>query len=51
MLNKKLTSIRAKRKKAWAEAKKIIKKLSPKIKKAIKIYIKYKYGINIEKII
>lgn len=47
MIRKKIVELRAKRKKARAEAKKIMKKLVPLIEKGIKVYLAQKYGIKI----
>ena len=47
MIKSKITRLRAKRKKARAEVKKIIKQLGPVIEKAIKLYVAQKYGVKL----
>ena len=47
MIEKKIAQLRAKRKKAKAEIKKLIKSLGPVIEKAIKAYVAQKYGVKL----
>ena len=47
MLRKKIAEIRAKRKEARAEAKKLMKKLGPVLWEGIKVYAEKKYGVKI----